>query len=55
MPKQGFIVRNRITLKATISYSSEAAFENHPFSKISPEATGGRVVLLVKLETDCLE
>ena len=42
-------------IKATISYSSEAAFENHPFSKISPEATGGRVLFLVKLETDCLE
>ena len=27
----------------------------HPFSKISPENTGGRVLILVKLQTDCSE
>ena len=34
---------------------SEPAVHSHPFSKISPENTGGRVLLLVRLETDCSE
>ena len=55
MPKEIFIVRNRITLQAAILDCSEAAVHSHPFSKISPENTGGRVLLLVKLQTDCSE
>ena len=39
----------------TISDCSEAAVHSHPFSKVSPENTGGRALLLVKLQTDCLE
>ena len=53
--EETFIVRNRITLKVSILYCSQAAFQRHPFSKISPENTGGRVLLLVKLQTDCSE
>ena len=34
---------------------SEAVVQSHPFSKIYPENTGGRVLLLVKLQTDCSE
>ena len=33
--------------------SSEAGVQSHPFSKTSPENTGGRVLLLVKLQTGC--
>ena len=43
----------RITLQAAISHCSEAAFHSHPFSKIYPENSGVRVLLLVKLQTDC--
>ena len=53
MPKEIFIVRNRIKLKAAILNCSEAAVHSHSFSRISPENTGGRVILLVKLQTDC--
>ena len=53
--KEIFIVRNRITLQAAILDCSEAAVDSHPFSKISPGNTGGRVFLLVKLQTDCSE
>ena len=35
--------------------SSEAAVQSHPFSKDFPENTDGRVLLLVKLQTDCSE
>ena len=55
MPKEIFIVRNRITSQAAILDCSEAAVHSHPFLKVSPENTGGRVLLLVKLQTDCLE
>ena len=55
MPKETFIVRNRITLQAAILNCSEAAVHSHPFSKISPENTDGRFLLLVKLQTDCSE
>ena len=55
MPKEIFIVRNRITLQAAILNRSEAAVHSHPFSKISPENTGGRVLLLSKLQSDCSE
>ena len=34
---------------------SEAAVRSHPFLKISPGNTGGRVTLLVKLQSDCSE
>ena len=34
---------------------SEATVHSHPFLKISPEVTVDRVILLVKLETDCSE
>ena len=44
---------NRIKLQAAILGCSEAAVHSHPFSKISPENTAGRVLLLVKLQTDC--
>ena len=53
--KEIFIVTNQIKLQAAILDCSEAAVHSHPFSKISPENTGGRVLLLVKLQTDCLE
>ena len=49
MRKKIFIVRNQITLQAAILDCSEAAVHSHPFSKIYPENTGGRVLLLVKL------
>ena len=55
MPKETFIVRNRITLQAAILDCSEAAVHSHPFSKISPRNTGSRILLLVKLQTDCSE
>ena len=53
MPKEIFIVENQITLQAAILDCSEAAVHSHSFSKISPENTGGRVLLLNKLQTDC--
>ena len=55
MPKEIFIVRNRITLQAAILDCSEAVVHSYPFSTISPENTGGWVLLLVKLQTDCSE
>ena len=45
MPKEIFIVRNRITLQAAVLDCSEAAVHSHPFSKRSPGNTGGRVFL----------
>ena len=45
----------RITLQAAISHCSEAAVHSHPFLKSSPENSGVRVLLLVKLQTDCSE
>ena len=53
MPKEIFIVRNRITLQAAILNRSEAAVHSHPFSKISPENTVCKVLFLVKLQTGC--
>ena len=55
MWKEIFVVRTRITLQAAILDCSEAAVHSHPFLKFSPENIGGRVLLLVKLETDCSE
>ena len=55
MPKEICIVRNRIILPAAILDCSEAAVHGHPFSKISPGNSGGRVLLSVKLQTDCSE
>ena len=55
MLKEIFIVINRITLQGAILDCSEAAVHSHPFSNISPENAGGRVLLLVKLQTDCSE
>ena len=55
MPKENFIVRNRISLQAAILDCSGAAVHSYPFSKIYPENTGGRVLLLVKLKTGCSE
>ena len=49
MPKENFIVRYRITLQAATLECSEAAVHSRPFAKISPENTGSRVLLLVKL------
>ena len=51
--KEIFTVRNRIALEAAILEYSEAAVHSNPFSKICPGNTGGRVLLLVKLQTDC--
>ena len=48
-------MRNRITSQAAILECSEAAVHSHPLPKISPENTGGRVLLLVKLPIDCSE
>ena len=55
MPKKKFIVRNRIALQGTTLDCSEAAVHSHPFTKISPENTGSRVLLFFKLQTDCSE
>ena len=55
MPKEIFIGINRITLQAAILGCSEAAVHSNPFSKISPGNTGGRALLLVKLQTDYSE
>ena len=48
MLKEIFIVRNRITLQAAVLDCSEEAAHSNQFSKISPENTGSRVLLLVK-------
>ena len=48
-----FIEKNPITLQSAILDCSGAAVHSHPFSKVSPENTGGRVLLLNKLQTDC--
>ena len=53
MPEEIFIVRNRITLEAATLDCSEVAFRSDPFSKMSPGNTGGRVIIFVKLQTDC--
>ena len=55
MRKKIFILRNRIKLQAAILDCSEAAVHSHPFWKISPGNNNGRVILLVKLQSDCLE
>ena len=55
MRKEIFIVGNRVTLQAAILDYSEAAVHSHPFSEISPKNTGGRVLILVKLQADCSE
>ena len=52
--KKNFIVRNRITLQAAILDCSEAAVHSHPFSKSSQGNIDGKVILLVKLQTNCL-
>ena len=44
MSKEIFIVRNRISLQAAILHCSGAAVHSHPFPKIYPENTGGRVL-----------
>ena len=51
MPKEIFIVRNQISLQAAILDCSGEAIHSYPFSKIYPENTGDRVILLVKLKT----
>ena len=48
MLKEIFIVRNRITLQPAVLDCSEEAVHSNQFSKISPENTGSRVLLLVK-------
>ena len=53
--KERFIVRNRTTLQTALSDCSEATVYSHIFSKIFPENTDGMVLVLVKLQTDCLE
>ena len=55
MLKEIFIVRNRIKLQAAFLDCSEAAVHSHLYSKIYLENTSGRVLFLVKLETDCSE
>ena len=55
MSKEIFIVRDRISLQAFILDCSVAAVRSHLFSKIFPENTGGKVLLLVKLLIDCSE
>ena len=55
MRKEIFTVRNRKKLQAAILDCSGAAVHIHSFLKIYPENIGGRVLLLVKLETDCSE
>ena len=55
MRNEIFIVRNRITLQPAILDCSEATVQSNPFSKISPENAGFRVIVLVKLQTDCSE
>ena len=41
MPKEIFIMRNRITLQAAILNCSDAAIYSHLFWKIFPENTSG--------------
>ena len=53
MPKEIFVVRNRITLQAAILDCSEAAVQSHPFSKIFPENTDGSFTF--KLQIVCSE
>ena len=55
MSKEFFIVRNRISLQAATLDCSGAAVHSHLFPKVYPENTGGRVLFLVKLLTDCSE
>ena len=55
MRKEIFIVRNPITLQVATLDCSEAAVYSHPFSKISPGNTDGRVILLIKIQTNCSE
>ena len=55
MPKEIFIVRNRITLQSAILACSKAAVHSLAVSKMSLENTSGRVLLLVKLQTDSSE
>ena len=55
MWKKKFIKRKRITLQAAIFDCSEAVAHSHLFSKIYRENTVARVLLLVKLQTDCSE
>ena len=55
MLEEIFIVRNRITLQAAILEYLEGAVHSHPFSKIFPGNTGGRVLLFGKLKTDYSE
>ena len=55
MPKEIFLVRNQVSMQAAILDGSGAGVHSHPFSKIYPENTGGRVFLLVKLRTDYSE
>ena len=54
MSKEIFIVRNQITLQAATLDCSEATdHSRNPQPKISPENTGGRDLLLNKLQTGC--
>ena len=53
MPKEIVLVRKRITLQAPILDCSEATVYSHTFHKISPENTGGRVLVLNKLQSNC--
>ena len=55
MRKEIFIERNRIILQAAFLDCSEVAVHCYPCLKISPEKSGGRILLLVKLYTDCSE
>ena len=45
----------RIISQAAIVHCSEAAVHSHPILEVSPEKAGGRVLPLVKLQTDCSE
>ena len=53
MSKEILNERNRIKLQAAILNCSEAFVHGHPFSNISPENNGDRVLLSVKLQADC--
>ena len=55
IPTEIFIIRNRIIFQGAILYCSEAAVHSHPFSNISSENTGDRVLLTVKLQTESSE
>ena len=52
MPKENFIVRNRITLQSSYGGLFRSSCPQPPFPKISPENTGGRSLLSVKLQTE---